>query len=171
LLYFETHATSLDNEARLASGHFDVDLSPVGCQQAEQLGERYADRLLDAVYASDLRRAAETAHIAFSSRRLAIIRDARLRECDYGDLTRSPIDDLERTKARFVDRPFPNGESYRQVARRVGAFLGETPRGRDILVVGHRATWMALEHLLAGRDLAEAVRSPWEWRPGWTYSW
>ena len=29
-LVFETHATSLDNEAGLASGHADVELSPLG---------------------------------------------------------------------------------------------------------------------------------------------
>jgi len=41
-LVFETHATSLDNEAGLASGHHDVALSPDGRRQAAELGRRHA---------------------------------------------------------------------------------------------------------------------------------
>jgi broad specificity phosphatase PhoE len=41
-IWFETHATSLDNEAGLASGRFDADLSAAGVEQAVELGRRYA---------------------------------------------------------------------------------------------------------------------------------
>lgn len=37
-LIFETHATSLDNEAGLASGWFDAGLSTTGEHQAQMLG-------------------------------------------------------------------------------------------------------------------------------------
>jgi broad specificity phosphatase PhoE len=37
-IIFETHSTSLDNEAGIASGHNDVDLSEVGLRQAKGLG-------------------------------------------------------------------------------------------------------------------------------------
>jgi hypothetical protein len=36
-------------------------------------------------------------------------------------------------------------------------------------VIGHRATFYALEHLLNRVTLHDAVTSPWTWQPGWTY--
>ena len=55
VLVFETHATSLDNEAGLASGWFDVSLSEKGEVQARALGERRRADNLSAVFCSDLR--------------------------------------------------------------------------------------------------------------------
>jgi broad specificity phosphatase PhoE len=65
VIVFETHATSLDNEAGLASGWFDVGLSPAGERQARDLGERRRHDDLACVYCSDLTRAVRTADIAF----------------------------------------------------------------------------------------------------------
>ena len=63
-IIFEAHSTSLDNEAKLASGHNDVELSELGRKQSKELGERYADQSFDAIYCSDLRRSYETAQAA-----------------------------------------------------------------------------------------------------------
>ena len=171
-LYFETHATSLDNEARLASGWHDVDLSPAGEQQARELGDRHAGRAFDAIYTSDSLRGRRTASLAFGDG-VAVVTDPRLRECDYGDLTRAPTSVIDRERLARVDERFPNGESYADVVRRVGAWLDDVRArhgGGQVLVIGHRATWYALEHLLNGRALAEVVASPWHWQPGWTYA-
>ena len=45
-LFYSPHMTSIDNEAGRASGHADVALSPLGRQQAEQLGQHYATETL-----------------------------------------------------------------------------------------------------------------------------
>lgn len=170
---FETHATSFDNEAGLASGWYDVDLSPLGERQARELGERRRSEPLIAVYCSDLRRAHRTAGIAFPGRAASIVRDARLRECDYGTLTRYPVDELEPVREHCIREPFLGGESYEQVACRIGSWLsdvrGAHSAGR-ILVIGHRATFYAFEHLLRGIPLPQAVTAPWTWQPGWEYS-
>ena len=171
-LIFETHATTVDNEAGLASGWFDVALSAAGEQQARMLGARRRDDRLAVVFCSDLTRSFRTAEIAFGDRSLPIVRDARLRECDYGDLTRHPRSEVEPQRLRHLVEPFPNGESYRQVVERVSGWLGEVRRQLDactVLIVGHRATFYALEHLINGVPLHEAVASPWAWQPGWTY--
>jgi broad specificity phosphatase PhoE len=76
VVVFETHATSLDNEAGLASGWFDVTLSATGEEQARQLGTRRRDDEFAAVFCSDLVRASRTAEIAFGNRALPIVRDA-----------------------------------------------------------------------------------------------
>jgi broad specificity phosphatase PhoE len=171
-LVFETHATSLDNEAGLASGWFDVPLSATGEEQARALGARRRDEHLAVVFCSDLSRSFRTAEIAFGDRSLPIVRDARLRECDYGDLTRQPASAIEQRRLRHLVDPFPNGESYQQVVDRVSEWLREALRFTDagtVLCIGHRATYYALQHLLAGVPLHEAMTAPWTWQPGWTY--
>ena len=171
-LFFESHATSLDNEAGLASGWFDVDLSPAGEEQARQLGARRRGDDLAAVFCSDLRRSFRTAAIAFADRAVPILRDARLRECDYGDLTRRPTIEIEQQRLAHLADPFPGGESYQQVVDRVGAWLRDAVReygASTVLVVGHRAPFYALEHLVTGVTLHDAVKSPWTWQPGWLY--
>ena len=65
--------------------------------------------------------------------------------------------------------PFPNGESLRDCAERVGSFLDELPDRPRVLLIGHRGTRIALDHLLGGMTLEEAVRADHTWRPGWTY--
>lgn len=175
MLIFETHATSLDNEAGLASGWFDVGLSEAGERQARELGDRRRDDDLACVYCSDLTRAVRTAAIAFADRvpELPLIRDARLRECDYGSLTRHPAPAIEARRASHVVEPFPGGESYQQCVARVAAWLsdaGAAHPGRAVLVVGHRATFYALEHVVRGVPLEQAIGAPWSWRPGWIYA-
>ena len=47
--------------------------------------------------------------------------------------------------------PFPDGESYQQVVDRVSGWLDDVMQQFDtctVLVIGHRATFYALEHLL-----------------------
>jgi broad specificity phosphatase PhoE len=171
-LVFETHATSLDNEAGLASGWFDVALSTTGEEQARALGVRRRDDHLAAVFCSDLARSFRTAEIAFGDGSLPIARDPRLRECDYGDLTRRPTSEIDQRRLLHLADPFPGGESYQQVVNRVSGWLRETSSQFDsctILVIGHRATFYALEHLLNRVTLHDAVTSPWMWQPGWTY--
>ncbi|MGH9626880.1 MAG: histidine phosphatase family protein [Bryobacteraceae bacterium] len=169
-LIFETHSTSLDNESGLASGHYDAALSPAGEIQAREMGERYKDEEISAVYCSDLQRSYRTAEIAFGVRGIPVMQDVRLRECDYGALTRESSEAVQALRSIHVDKPFPGGESYREATARVRSFLRALPDGGPLLVVGHRATYYALEHLLGRKPLHEAVAAPWMWQPGWRYA-
>jgi broad specificity phosphatase PhoE len=170
-LYFETHSTSLDNEAGLASGWYDVDLSARGEAQARELGERYRSRALEVVFCSDLRRSYRTAEIAFAHRTVSIVRDARLRECNYGSLTRRPASEIEARRTDAISSPFPGGESYEKVTARVSTCLAAIARDYSgmALIVGHRATFYALESLLRGVPLAETMAAAWKWQGGWAY--
>jgi len=172
ILIFETHATSLDNEAGLASGWYDVELSATGVRQAAELGERYRDREVASVYCADLQRSRQTAEIAFANRGVPIIVDPRLRECDYGALTRDAASRIDQVRLDFVTDPFPGGESYERVTARVHEWLAEarrSPFAHPVLVIGHRATFYAFEHLLNGIPLRDAIAAPWRWQPGWHY--
>jgi broad specificity phosphatase PhoE len=171
-IWLEMHATSLDNEARLASGWYDVGLSPLGARQAQELGERRRHTGLAAIFCSDLRRAYDTAQIAFSDSVTPIVRDARLRECDYGTMNRHPVAEIDTRRLRSISEPFPGGESYEGATRRVAEWMREAAAGysaETILVIGHRATFYALEHLCRGVPLAEVIAATWQWQPGWRY--
>lgn len=170
-IIFETHSTSLDNEAHLSSGHFDVALSPIGIRQVKELGERRKGEKFEAIFCSDLQRSFKTAEIAFGNK-FPIIKDKRLRECDYGELTRHPNDEVEPKRAEHIKVPFPNGESYEQTTERMKEFLEELKKnygGKKVLIIGHAATRYGLENIIKGVPLEEAVTAPWSWQPGWEY--
>jgi broad specificity phosphatase PhoE len=168
---FETHATSEDNEAGLATGGLPGKLSAAGREQARELGERRRDDGIAVVFTSDLGRAVETAEIAFAGSSLRVVQDARLRECDYGELNGTAAPTIH-NRAEHVDVPYPDGESWRQAVDRVAGFLDELRRERDgerVLVIDHTATRLRLELVASGRKLEELVGAPFEWQPGWEY--
>lgn len=171
-IFYESHATSLDNEAGLASGHFDVDLSPAGERQAGDLGSRHATRPLAAVFCSDLRRGYRTAEIAVAGRAVPIIRDTRLRECDYGALTRHPRSEIDAIALQCLSTPYPQGESWLQAVTRMRPFLEDLAsrhEGQQVLMIGHRATHYALEYWIKERSLESLVTTREPWRPEWRY--
>lgn len=171
-IVFETHSTSEDNERGFATGWQPGTLSALGREQARALGARRQGTGLDVVFTSDLRRAVETAELAFDGSGLPIRTDWRLRECNYGRLTGMPVAQLATERLARVDVPFPDGESYRQVVERVSIFLDDLARdceAQHVLVIGHAATRFALQHLLAGTPLTEAIETPFAWQPGWHY--
>lgn len=170
-IIFEAHGTTYDNEAHLSSGHNDVALSPLGIQQSKEMGERYKDAHFDAIFCSDLQRAYKSAEIAFGDK-FPIIKDARLRECDYGDLTQHPSSKVDVEKPKRIRDPFPNGESYEQTSKRMKAFLQDLLRDYNserVMVIGHRATQYGLEYWIKGLSLEEIIPAPWKWQPGWEY--
>ncbi len=168
---FESHATTFDNEQKIASGHYDVALSEKGVEQASELGRRRQDEHFDAIFCSDLKRSYMTATLAFGTKHL-VYRDDRLRECDYGDFEHHPSSEIERVRPRYVHEPFPNGESYEQRAELMRSFLTEIQSGyagKRVLVIGHRATQYGLERWSTGQSLLGIVSAPWHWQPGWVY--
>jgi broad specificity phosphatase PhoE len=172
-IVFELHGTSLDNENHVASGRHDVALSPRGERQAKELGKRYKKDDFDAVFCSDLQRSYRTAELAFSDTTVPIIKDHRLRECDYGHWTRRPSAEIERERVHRIEQPFPNGESYEQTTERTRDFLVYLLQKYDrkrVLIIGHRATQYGLEHCINRVPLQEIISAPWQWKPGWTYT-
>jgi len=171
-IIFEAHGTTIDNEEHRASGWSDAPLSELGVKQAGELGERYKNEHFDAIFCSDLSRSYKTGEIAFGDREIDIIRDERLRECDYGDMTNHPSGEVNGQKGMRVRMPFPNGESYEQTTNRIEGFLKEIHTKYDnkkIMIIGHRATQYGLENIILRKPLEKVVTEPWKWQPGWKY--
>ena len=170
-IIFEAHGTTFDNEAHLASGHNDVALSPLGIQQSKEMGERYKNDHFDAVFCSDLQQAYKSAEIGFGNK-WPIIKDARLRECNYGDFTQKPSEIVDKEKPQRIANPFPNGESYTQTTARMKLFLDDLIKnydGKRVMIIGHRATQFGLENLINGVFLEQLTSTHFKWQPGWLY--
>ena len=124
------------------------------------LRSRYAGQHFDVVFTSDTQRAYDTAGLIFAGRPIPIVRDARLRECDYEDFERRPRAAMEAARQSAIRVPFPHVESYEQVGVRMRSFLEQLAAERDgqrVMLVGHTATLWMLEHWLRDRPLAEVV--------------
>ena len=171
-IVFETHSISEDNESGIASGWRDTKLSARGRSLARELGERRRAVGIEAVFASDLGRAMETAGIAFKGSHTPILYDWRLRECDYGEMNGQLAMELRRSLGRFLAEPYPGGESWRQAIHRVERFIGDLRlRWEDsrVLVIGHVATRWAFDHLIDGIALEDLMVADFAWREGWEY--
>lgn len=134
---------------------------------------RYATKLISAVYVSDLIRSYTTATCAFENQRIPIISDARLREWNYGDYNGICVKQLENLKKEHIENPFPNGESLTDVLERFRLFENQYLRLSDqdtVLIIGHRATYYALEHYYNHVPLKTVLRRTWNWQPGWRYT-
>jgi broad specificity phosphatase PhoE len=171
-IIFESHSTTLDNEKHIASGHNDVALSPSGEAQAKALGKRRAGDRFDAIFCSDLQRSYNTAHLAFGNT-FPIIKDARLRESDYGEFEHKPNSFITAERPKRLDEPFPGGESFRQTSARMKSFLQDLLKnygGKKVMIIGHRATWFGVEEWANHRPLPELLTTPWSYQPGWDYT-
>jgi alpha-ribazole phosphatase/probable phosphoglycerate mutase len=173
-IVFETHSVSEDNERGIATGWLPGRLSERGRSLARELGTRRGHDGLAAVFCSDLRRASETASIAFGDTDVPLFVDWRLRECNYGDRNGSPVNQLHADRPLHFDTPYPNGESWRGAVARVRGVLPDLwlrwSEAR-VLIVGHVATRWALDHYLRGTPLEALARRDFVWQPGWEYAW
>jgi broad specificity phosphatase PhoE len=172
-IVYETHATTTDNEAGIATGWRHGALSRLGHEQARELGARRREDSLAAVLTSDLARAVDTARIAFAGSPVPLHQDARLRECDYGELTGRPSAEIAALRARHVEEPFPGGQSYRDVEAATDALLRDLATrfdGGRVLLVAHTANLSALQRLLSGAPWPALLTAPFAWRPGWEFT-
>lgn len=136
------------NAARRYQGQADIPLNQVGIEQAKALALTIANEKYDAIYASDLSRAAQTADILAEALHMPIHTDIRLREICQGKWEGMSLDEVQEKYAEdfkhgFEDPAFsraPGGESVAEVAARMRAAADEIaaqhPGGR-ILLVSH----------------------------------
>lgn len=172
IMYY-VHGSTLDNERKKATGWDQISLSVKGIEQTQRAARQIDNNTFDAIFSSDLNRAVESAKILFADRKNDIKVDHRLRECNYGTLTKSSNTELVYEK--YVNIPFPCGESLRDVEVRVRDFLMELElnKYKKIAIVSHRAPQLALDVIISKFSWKEAIEKDWRicghWRLGWHY--
>lgn len=91
-LIITRHGETVDNKKRVFQGHSPGKLTKEGKIQAKKLAKRLSKEKIDAIYSSDLKRAADTAkEIAKFHKKLIVQFDKRLRERNIGKHEGKPI--------------------------------------------------------------------------------
>ena len=96
ILYLARHGETVDNVNQIMQGQTQGELTANGLRQAAQVGEEWKDRHLDAVVASDLKRAIDTATVIAAPHHLDVITTPLLRERDWGGFTGRYIPELRK---------------------------------------------------------------------------
>jgi len=140
----------VDNARQVMQGQTPGQLNDEGRRQARELGGQLAGEHFDAVIASDLRRAVETAEILSAYHGLPVTTTPLLRERDWGDFTGRYIPDLK-------GEPWPeNVESLEALLLRARAFIdflrSEYP-GQRVLAVGHGIINKAIQSVYYDRPM------------------
>ena len=147
LLLVRHGETDWNADGRL-QGHTDRPLSEFGRRQARQLAEELADEELDAIYASDLSRARETAEIVGARLGLAVDLDPDLREKDWGSW--EGLTTVERERVEFA------GETTQAHEKRIlGALrrIADRHPGGQVLVVTHGGSMRRVQTVALGMAL------------------
>ena len=156
------HGQSTWNQEHRIQGQQDPPLSDEGRQQAALVGARLGGRRFAGFYASDLKRAFETAQVMGALLDLAPEPDESLREIYLGEWeglrTDEIADRFPEAWASWVEEPdwdcVPGGEGAAAFDARVGSaleqMLGRHPHG-DILVVTHGGVIQMALHRIVGR--------------------
>jgi probable phosphoglycerate mutase len=161
-LYLSRHGRTHWNELGRFQGRTDVPLDDVGRGQARDFAQQIRGRV-DAIVASDLKRASESAHIIAECLHVPLLGlDADLRERGYGvfeGLTRLECEQqhpelwLEKRRDRNIEPPGgePRAEviarMQRGLARAVSLMRGRYQNG---LIIGHGSSLRMFLEVLTG---------------------
>jgi broad specificity phosphatase PhoE len=147
LLLVRHGETDWNADGRL-QGQTDRVLSDFGRRQAQELAGELAGEEIDAIYASDLARARQTAEIVAERVGLPVLLDADLREKDWG--TWEGLSAVERDRIEFVgETTEEHGQRMLRALRRIA----ERHPGGRVLVVTHGGSIRRIQSAALGMAL------------------
>jgi probable phosphoglycerate mutase len=173
-VYLARHGQTLWNTQGRRQGQLDSPLTALGREQVQRNAKLLAAEPIDAVFASPLGRARESAQVLAASFGLPVVVLGELGEVDHGEfagLTRAEIESAYPGQLDARDRDkygyrFPGGESYADAdlrARRALALVADSGARRPLLVSHEMIGRMLLKNLagLSGED-ALRLNQPWD---------
>ncbi len=159
------HGETAWNAEHRVQGQLDVPLNEVGQAQAQAAARALAREKFDAIYASDLSRARQTAAPTAELFSMQVVLEKDLRERHYGifeRLTYAEVklrypEDYARFEARDPDYAFRTGESLKDFSARSIAIISriaDRHKGRSILVFTHGGVLDKLYRHVTGLPLS-----------------
>jgi len=133
-IYVFRHGQTTYNLKHRFCGWIDADLTESGIEEAKKIGEKLKNERVTRAYCSDQIRSKHTLELVLNGyhKDVPVFEDPRIKERDYGDLTGKNKDEVEKENPgqyklwhRSYDVPPPNGESIKDVEKRVMKFLNE----------------------------------------------
>lgn len=156
LVYLVRHGENLANLLHQFSYRkVDYPLTAKGVLQAEQTAEYFRDKSIDAVYASPLLRAHQTAKIIAAAVVRPVVVLEQFRELNVGELEERPptLENwaehdrvIAAWRAGRLEEPFPGGENCLTVLARMRDGMNRALAGRDVervVIVGHGGLFSA----------------------------
>ena len=150
LLLVRHGETDWNADGRL-QGQTDRPLSDFGRRQARQLADDLEDEEIEAIYASDLARARETAEIVGERLGLPVVLDPDLREKDWG--TWEGLTAVERDQVEFVGE---STEAHRERILRALRRISQRHPGGRVLAVTHGGSMRRVQTEALGMALPVA---------------
>ncbi|MEX0931708.1 MAG: class I tRNA ligase family protein [Candidatus Paceibacterota bacterium] len=164
------HGEADSNAQNILSGKKDNPhhVTEKGKKQVAHAVEKLKGTSVDVVFVSPFVRTKETAEMVKEALGLTdtqIVVDERIGEIDTGDFNNTPIDEYRayfKSTAEKFSKPAPNGESLRDVRRRVGEFLYEIDakyEGKTILIISHEYPIWQLYSVAEGWDERGSIQA------------
>ncbi len=168
LLLVRHGLTDWNSDGRF-QGQTDVPLNAAGKRQAEALAVRLSKESIDAIYASDLSRAADTANAIKAYHTCSVKVDVRLREIRFGawegqtsaQIFRDDPQTMRLWKTRAMEASVPGGETLGELAGRIRSFLDDLPRegaNQTTIIVSHEGALNVMLCFLLGLSPAQFWR-------------
>ncbi|MBQ8487816.1 MAG: histidine phosphatase family protein [Prevotella sp.] len=154
-LYLTRHGETVDNANKIMQGQVQGQLNEVGVHQAQDLRDQLADTHFDAVVASDLKRAIDTAHILAEPHGLGVDTTPLLRERDWGSFTGRYIPDLKNVEWPDDVEPL---DDLLERARRFLEYIKTRYEGKTVLAVGHGIVNKAIQAVYSGKQMRQVER-------------
>ncbi len=154
-IFLVRHGETVDNARRIMQGQTHGMLNEHGREQAEGVAERLASEKIDAVVASDLRRAIQTAEIISARHGLPVTTTPLLRERDWGSFTGLFIPEL---KGRKWTDDIETEEALLLRARDFLLYITTTYPGKRVVAVGHGIINKAILAVYAQCPMREVQR-------------
>lgn len=154
-IFLIRHGETVDNARQIMQGQTQGELNERGREQALLVAERLSTEAIDAIIASDLHRAIQTAEIIAKPHGLPVVTTPLLRERDWGSFT-----------GRFVPslhgEPWPDDiESEATLLQRAHDFLQKITAnypGKRVVAVGHGIINKAILTVHASCSMKEVQR-------------
>jgi len=154
------HGETEWNVQRRYQGQSDVPLSEIGKRQAESIAGRLASQEIDAIYASDLKRAWQTAQVIAAQNGLDVISEPRLRELKFGILEGLTFEEAEEKYPEMITAwldDFNNtpdrAETIDMFNARIVSLLDDLKVKHDeqvVLLVGHGGSLSEILRVVLG---------------------